>query len=152
MFYEQLSKLILIQKWVDTHSEKIGKYWYWIDWQIQRQIGNATRDDWWVEIAGPELCPEVLSCKQGVRNPTLHTSRYSYHVFWRDEVYLLFWGRSVRYGEYTISKKWGKDAYENTGRRSQVRRERSVKWRKGSKYRSRVTTSYSARTGRVWQK
>ena len=93
------------KKWVVTHSEKIGKYWYWFDWQIQRQIGNATGDDWRVEIVGPELCPEVLSGKRGVRNPTLHTSRYSYHVFWRDEVYLLFWGRSVRYGESTISRE-----------------------------------------------
>ena len=50
-----------------------------------------------MEIVGPEFYPEVLSCKRDVRNPTLHTSRYPYHIFWRDEVYLLFWGRSVRY-------------------------------------------------------
>ena len=34
-----------------------------------------------VEIVVPEFYLEELSCDQDVRNPTLHTSRYPYHVY-----------------------------------------------------------------------
>ena len=125
--------------WVGTHSEQIGKWklilrmitgfkWFFSNMKAGKAMLQETTEEWSSRYPNSTL---RYSHEMWCEESNLTYLRYPYHVFGRDEVYLLFWGRSVRYGRNLSSETRLLMKIQDG---NQLRDERAVSWWKSPKY------------------